>query len=258
MTTATNTDWDKGFDDSASSEPNFSFDTSNTSKDDLGGNTIALPGWYHFEVTDVKAEMATVKKKGGEATPHVLFVLSVLNSVNGQAPQGSLHFHRCYVAARGGGEATEAGVNMNLRFLYGLGVLVESDTLKNQNGTPALVDAVTKEPNVTWETFKRCRERQFIARVIKSDPTYNKKGDPTSGVKYDGRWEIPGNQSFRPDDPQVADIEKDGEALQLAGYDPAKCGKIAGTQTGGTAPAASNGAKSAPNKATAGPDLSDL
>lgn len=260
MTTATNTDWDKGFDDSASSEPNFSFDTSNTSKDDLGGsNIVEKPGWYHFEVTDVKADMATVGKKGGDKSPHVLFTLQVLNSIPGQAVAGAMYFHRCYVAAKGGkGEAAEGAVNSNLRFLHGLGAVVESDTLKKEDGSPVIVDAVTKEPNVTWETFKRCKEKQLIARVVLGEPTYNKPGDPASGVKYEGRYEIPFGRSFRPDDPQVADVEKDGEALKLAGYDPSKCGKLAGTQTGGTAPAASNGAKSAPNKATAGPDLSDL
>lgn len=254
--------WDSGFDDEASNEPNFSFDTSNTSKDDLGGsNIVEKPGWYHFEVTDVKAEMATVGKKGGEKSPHVLFTLSVLNSIPGQAAAGAMYFHRCYVAAKGGkGEAAEGAVNSNLRFLYGLGALVESDTQKKEDGTPVLVDAVTKEPNVTWETFKRCKERQLIARVVLGEPQFNKPNDPASGVKYEGRYEIPFGRTFRPDDPQVADVEKDGEALKLAGYDPAKCGKLAGVQAAaGAAPANGSGKKSAPaNKSTAGPDLSDL
>lgn len=240
---------------SSSAADDVSFDTSGYTAGDLGGgNLVNKEGWYHFEVTDVVEDLEVVNKQGGQKSPSFRFDCTVLCNVNGQSPAGAVLFHRCYVGAKGGGSAAEGAVKSFLRFLRGLGSVEESKELKNEAGEPIMVDEITKQPKITAQAFLRCKGRQFIARVKKEE----------SEGKYDDKFTIPYGNTYSPLDPDVADILKDADALRLAGYDPAKCGKVTGQPLSGAKPAghgngAAKGAAAKPqNVTTAGPDLDDL
>lgn len=268
-------DWGSTPYEGDSAEPNFSLDTSELSVDDLSRNNfVDKVGWYHLEVTDMTYE-GPVSKKGAEQTPHVRVHLTVLHTVVDaktgrpiQSPAGSLHFHRCYVGQKGGGDAKEGSVKSNSSFLYAAKSLVPSATLMHDDGTAKLVDAATGKPNVTWDTFVRCRGRQIVGKISMQQGELkdkNPKADP-SGPRYPDKYEL--RSFYSPDDPNAADIEKDAEALKLAGYDLSKCGKVSGQPLQGSKSSGANGngngngAQSAgpkpQNVTTAGPDLDDL
>lgn len=248
---ATGADWDSGFSEDGSAEQGFSFDTSGYSASDLGSSTVAKEGWYHFEVADVVPELETVSKKGSQKSPAVRFDLNVLHTAPGQSPAGATHFHRVYVGGKGGAAAEEGAIKMGLRFLLGLYGQVEGAEKMSVvdevdiNGKPTLVDAETGKPTIDLSTFRRAKGRQLIARIVYQPPNHEKG--------FSEKWEIPFGRTFRPIDPDVADVAKDPEALAIVGIDPAKCGKPPGRS-----PAGKSAAKASANLATAGPDLSDL
>lgn len=182
----------------------FELDGQGVSGEDLGGaGSIKQEGWYHFEVTDVVAELETVGKKGAEKSPAVRMDLTVLESVNGQAPAGAKHWQRLYVGAKGGGPAAEGSRNNVLRFGLGIGILKEVD---GGAGEKAIVDAVTGSSKINMETLRRAKGKQCVGKI-----------ELTKDDKYGDKYEIQFARVYAVDDPSVAGVSKNLAALQMIG-----------------------------------------
>jgi hypothetical protein len=191
-----------GWEETAPSEDDFVLSGEGVSEDSLGGSALNQEGWYHFEVADVVPELETLSKSGKDKSPAVCFHLTVLKGVEGQAPQGSKHFHRVYVAGKGGAAVADGARNSAFRFGIGLGLLREIEI----NGEKSIVDAKTNLPAITIGTWKRAKGFQLVAKIAKE-----------TDEKYGDRFQIPFGRVYRPDDPQVKDVAKDDEAWTLAG-----------------------------------------
>lgn len=234
------TDWDTA---EATTDPDaFAFDGDGMSSDDLGSDDVKLGGWYHLECVDVVPDLGTVNKQGKPKSPSIRFDLVVLQSVDGQSAQGSRHFHRIWVGAPGGGPAAEGSRNSAFRFGLSLGLLREIE----RDGRKAIVDAATGSTRITLNTWMRAKGMQMVAELkVQKDE------------KYGDKIEIPFGRVHQVDDPEVAKVPKNAQALRLIG-------KGAAPANGTSAPTASKPA-SAPASApaaqpttTAADDFSDL
>lgn len=206
-------------------DDDYVFDGSGRSEADLGSSFVNKEGWYHFEVADVVRELERVSERGQAKSPAMRFDLVSLHDVAGQSPSGSRHFHRIYVGSKDGGPPAEGSLKSALRFGVGLGILREVEI----DGQPAIVDAQTGSPQIRVSTWERAKGMQLVARI--------EKRQEQEGSKYGPSYEIPFARVYQPDDPQVADVPKNLEALALIGK----------------APAAKNGAAQQPAKAPAKP-----
>lgn len=232
-------------------EQDFELDTEGVSADDLSGKGEAVEkeGWYHFEVADVKPELGTVNDKGKEQTPSINFHLMVLESVKDQSPAGSRAYHRIYLASSGGHPIKDGSRNSALRFGLGLGLLAAIPSDKEE-GQEKIVDKATGSTRIPSSVWLRAKGMQFIAKI--------KYNPPEEGSKYTkGKYEIPFGRCYQVDDPQVADIPKNAEALAILG----KGGSNGPAPTKATSkPTAAASAPKAAAPATVSPDddLSDL
>ncbi|HWA99357.1 MAG TPA: hypothetical protein VG713_12730 [Pirellulales bacterium] len=232
-------------------QADYTMDTGEYTRDDLGGGgeTVDKEGTYHFEITDVVKELDTTSTNGKDKSPCLRFDMLVLETVKGQSPAGSRHFHRVYVAGKGGTTISEGAKKNALRFGLGLGLLAEI----TKDDRTIIVDKLTGLPKIPLSLWDRAKGMQCIAK-IKLD-----KGDG----KYDPKHEIPFSRVYQVNDPAVADVPKNAEALAMLGG-----GTGAGAESGSQAKAKtqSNGdagakQKTAPAKQTVPPaddDLSDL
>jgi len=187
------------------SNQDFELDGGGVGSEDLGGaGSIKQEGWYHFEVTDVVAELETVGKKGGEKSPSVRLDLTVLETVKGQAAAGAKHYHRLYVGAKGGGPAADGSRNNVLRFGLGLGLLKEVET----DGRHSIVDAVSGSASINMATLLRAKGMQCCAKIeLQKDDT----------GKYGDKYEIPFSRVYTVDHPEVAKVAKNKAALAMIG-----------------------------------------
>lgn len=184
-------------------QADFSLDGEGFSRDDLGpgGETIDKEGWYHLEVTDVKPDLEVVNNKGGDKSPSICFHLLALQTVQGQSPAGSRHYHRIYVGAKGGAPPSDGAVKSALRFGLGLGLIAEIE----KDGRPVMVDKSTGLTKMPVSMWLRAKGMQFVAKV----------GFKPAEGKFPAGYEIPFGRCYQVDDPQVADTPKNKEALVM-------------------------------------------
>lgn len=186
----------------------FRFDSADFDTDEMGGGEIIdKEGWYHLEVADVKPELAPLDDRGNPRTPSIRFDLLVLHSAPKQSPAGSRHFHRIYMGTKGGGVAKDASKEAAIMFGLGVGILNK----QKLNGKHVAVDAATGSTMLNVATFLRAKGKQCVAKIS------FKKGDD----KYKDAYEIKFGRTYRLDDPAVADVPKNAEALAMAGKLPA-------------------------------------
>lgn len=195
------TDWET----TTVNEDEFVFDGSGKSESDLGSSFVNKEGWYHFEIADVVRELDRVSERGQPKSPAMRFELIVLHDVDGQSAKGSRHYHRIYVGDKDGGPPKEGSLKSALRFGCGLGILREVEI----DGQPAIVDAATGSPKIKISTWEQAKGMQVIARI--------EKRQEQEGSKYGPSFEIPYARVYQVDDPQVADVPKNKEALALLG-----------------------------------------
>lgn len=191
-------------------EPNFEFDADGFSSEDLGGGSVDKEGYYHFDISDVKNELETLSNKGNERSPCVAFTMTVLESVAGQSPAGSKHWHRVYMAAKGGAPASEGAIKNALRFGMGLGLLKEVE----KDGRKCIVDAATGSTKITPATWANAKGKQCVAKVVHK---------AAEGGFPEG-YEIPFSRVYQVDDPAVKDVPKNRDALALIGKTSAAAG----------------------------------
>lgn len=193
-------------------EPDYSFDSSEHTKDDLygGGEMVAVEGWYHFEVSDVKPDLDLFKSNGEPKTPCVVFSLTVLESVEGQSPAGSRLFHRVYLAAAGGGAPAEGTIKSGLLFAVGLGLMEFRDV----DGREVAFDLKSGKSRLDWKRYLDAKSSQIVAHV-----QWSKEEE---GSKYKKKLEIPFGRCYQPDDPNVPpNVSLNADALALIGKSPA-------------------------------------
>lgn len=179
----------------------FELDGSEFSGDDLGGGgTVDKEGWYHFEVAEVTPELNTLSDGGKEKSPAIRFNMSVLAGPQGGSPVRSMHFHRIYLAGKGGAPAAEGAKKSALRFGLGLGLIREVE----HQGKRYLVDTETNQPKITRATWDRAKGRQCVAKVVCEHDE-----------KYGDRFQIPFGRVYHPDAPEVTSCPKDEESVKL-------------------------------------------
>lgn len=228
----------------APNEDDFEMSGEGVSTEDLNkfGERVDKPGWYHWEVADVKKDLRYVNDKGNKQAPYVRFDLVVLCADKpGQSPVGARHSHKIYLGGSGGGPPADGSRDSAIRFGIGLGLLKEVDG--------SIVDVATGLPTWKPSLWDKAKEMQIVSNLVK------KAGDERFGDSF----EIPFGRVYQVDDPHVADIKKDVNAMKLIG-------KASAASTTKAAPAKSAG-KAAASKPAAAPtgaasgggiDLSDL
>ena len=183
---------------------NFSFSGSGVSGKEVeqgGQGLVDKEGWYHFAVHATKDILETLTAQGQPKSPAIRFDMLVLQDVEGQSPAGSKLFHKVYVAGAGGADPSEGSRENMFRFLLGMGLLRSVE----DEGGQSLVDAETGKADFDLSLFHRAKGRQCIAQI---------KHKPASGKFREG-WEIPFNRVFQVDDPRVAEVPKNEEALAM-------------------------------------------
>lgn len=193
-----------------------SFDTEGVDVDSLtSGGSVAAPGRYHFEVTDIKVEDGQPYEDESSGvqrykkTPAIVFYMTVLPAEYGteaeKAQRGKIHFHRVYVRKLTRGEdgsdtpdelgpPSEGALKSILRFALGLGIISDTDIGRSD----------TKIPWSRAENAQCCGE-------LKKEKLTNKQKE--RGLKE--RLQINYGEVYQPDDERVADWPKDEEALAL-------------------------------------------
>lgn len=235
---------DGGWDDGAAGgvAAEYELDGSAYSGDDLGGgDTVDKEGYYHFEISDVKLELDTLSSQGDEKSPGVCFHMLVLETSPKQSPIGARHFHRLYVAGAGGKPPADGSVKSALRFGLGLGLLAEK---VNDDGTSVIVDKATGSTRIPSSVWMRAKGLQCIAKI---------KFEKGTG-KFGDKYTIPFGRVYQVDDPSMADVPKNKEAMAMLG-------KTAPAKTAGGGPAtggAGQQAKAPPARNPADDDLSGV
>ncbi len=183
----------------------FDLDTEGVDPDKVKSTlNVDKPGKYHFEIANAKNESFDfVNTNGDAASPHILCVCVVLQSVAGQSPAGSLLFHRIYLAGKTPQDATPDWIRESAtNFLTGVG------RLKKQG--EKFIDPATGTTKIDLKTLaERLTHKQFIgnAKLEKSD-------DPKYPDKVEFKF---GRGAFPIDAAEVADVPKNPAALELIG-----------------------------------------
>lgn len=168
------------------------------------GGLVETEGWYHFEVSDVKAHLESIKEDGSENTPNILFTLTVLHSLKGQSPANSRLFHRVYVGSKGGGAPADGSIKSMIVFGCGLGLLKQVE----RDGRKVAVDAQTGQPKLSVAMWLRAKGLQCVGKVEKEE---DKSG------QYKPRFVLPFGRVYQPNDDRVAHVAKNTDALKLIG-----------------------------------------
>lgn len=172
-----------------------------------GGDLVNKPGRYHFEVTDVVADLDTVNSRSGKAkSPSIRFDLLCLHTVDGQSPAGSRMFHRIYVGASGGGPPKEGAIKSALRFAIGLGLAREEEI----EGVKRVICNLTNTTRFPVAAWIKAKGRHFLANVAEEKQDEQSTGEP--------RLAIPFGRCYTPYDERVSDWPKNEDLLLAAGY----------------------------------------
>jgi hypothetical protein len=187
----------------------YEMDAGNVNADELGGggDMVNKIGNYHFEVSDVVADLDTVNSRSGKAkSPSIRFDLLVLHSVDKQSPAGSRMFHRIYVGAAGGGPPKEGAIKSALRFAIGLGLAREEEI----EGVKRVVCNATNTTRFPLTAWLAAKGKHLMAKVIEEKQDEHSSGEP--------RFVIPFGRCYQPSDELVADWPKNVDLLVAAGY----------------------------------------
>jgi hypothetical protein len=176
----------------------------NSDELDSGGELVDREGAYHFEITDVKPELDTVREDGNDNTPNILFTLTVLETVKGQSPAGSRLWHRIYVGSKGGGPPADGSIKSMIVFGKGLRLLKDIE----HNGKKIAVDAQSGQPKLSLALWMRAKGLQCIGNV--------KKEEDKTG-QYKTRYGLPFGRIYHPHDERIAHVAKNADALKMLG-----------------------------------------
>lgn len=187
----------------------YDMDAGNVDAGELGGggDIVNKAGKYHFEVTDVVADLDTVNIKSGKAkSPSIRFDLLCLHTVEGQSPAGSRMFHRVYVGSAGGGPPKEGAIKSALRFAIGLGLAREEEI----EGVKRVVCNHTNTTRFPLQAWLAAKGRHVMAAVAEEKQDEQSTGDP--------RFAIPFGRCYQPTDERVHDWPKNLDLLAAGGY----------------------------------------
>lgn len=230
-----------GWETQAPNEDAFAVDGSQFSGEDLGGGgNVDKEGYYHFEIADVVNELDAVSEKGKAKAPAVRFDLLVLHSVPNQSPSGCRHFHRIYLGTNEGGPPAAGSQKSALRFGLGLGILREVE----KDGKKSIVDAKTGSSRITLGTWHEAKGRQCIGKIVFK---------PAEG-QYQASYELPFGRVCQVDDPSVAGVPKNRDALAMIG----KASASVPVGNGALPPVSAQQQQPATSATAGGLDLSDL
>lgn len=236
-------DWGQSVSD-ANEEGLFEMSTEDVDETDVGNIVkVSKVGFYHFEIEKAKEEFETLKKDGNLHTPQISLLCRVLASKPELSPVGSVCWHRIFVAGSGGGPIAKGSITAATNFLFGVGVLREV-VVKNRDGEETerkYVDPDTATENAPLGTYKinvptlaeRLQGLQFVGEV---------KFSESDDQRYDDKYEFPfGRGCFRVDDPAVADVPMNADALAVRKPYPAGERESGGGDGGnGAAPQSTN------------------
>lgn len=174
----------------------FDLDTGDIDEESLytGGGGVNKDGKYHVMCIDVANDT-----KDGKL-PCVKVVLQVLAGTE-RDQVDKKHTHWLYLAKWADDAKTQPGPLMDsqrkglARFARAFHVLTEADM---------------GNPNARIN-FNRFRDMQAVVEIKKGD---DRESD---GKTYSGRFEIPWNNAWPVNHPDVADVPKDAESLALMG-----------------------------------------
>lgn len=229
----------------------YEMDAGNVDAGELGGggDLVNKPGRYHFEVTDVVADLDTVNSRSGKAkSPSIRFDLLVLHTVEGQSPAGSRMFHRIYVGASGGGPPKEGAIKSALRFAIGLGLAHEEEI----EGVKRVICNHTNTTRFPLPAWLGAKGKHFMAAVAEEKQQDDQAGEP--------RLVIPFGRCYQPNDERVSDWPKNVDLLTAAGYKinpPAKAQEQS-QQKATPKQQSQQKAPSQPQTTAGGVDISDL
>ncbi len=218
----------------------WSMDGSEYSQEDLGGSWVKMPGSYHFEIYDVKRDLAATNKDGKDKSPSIVFCMGVVHGVEGQSPFGAKFNHSIYLGAAGGGPPKEGSKKSALRFGIALGLLKEITV----DGRSMIVDAATGQPKITLETWDRAKHEQIIGKIeFRAKDPKDAKSIDKHDFAYDGVFHVL--------DPAVRSVPKSYELVELKyGKEAADiaCGRAPGSPPPPPAsPPAANGTSQPPS-----------
>lgn len=159
-------------------------------------------GKYHLEIADAKNRFETMSDNGNPRRPDILCTCRVLNTVKGQSPEGSVYYHQIQLGGKGGGAPEKWQKESTVNFLHGIGLLKKVDG--------KFIDPETGTTAINVKTLaKRLQGIQFIGHIKR-----NKSNDE----RYDDKFELLfGRGAFQVNDPAVANVPKNADALALIG-----------------------------------------
>lgn len=236
-------------------DPVYEMDGSGVGQGDLGsgGEQVNKDGTYHLECTDVKEELDTLNNQGKPKSPCIVFHLQVQESVKGQSPAGSRHFHRIYVAGSGGGPLSDGARNSAFRFGLGLGLLEEIEI----DGRPNIKVKGANNTRIPLSVWHKAKGMQLVAKIEQETKEAEDEQGNKKRVKGD-RWQIPFGRVYQVDDPYVSEVPKNKEALAAIGKSGAAGAASGATGGNGNGSANKAPAKPAPQPVPADDDISDL
>lgn len=196
--------------DTQAIDENFEFSSEDTTESDLQtSGMVDQPGGYHFEVEKVEQHLKLITDDGKEQTPHVLITCKVLQTTPGQSPEGSVLFHRIYVAQKDGSPPKKGSVDAMQRFAYGLGLMQWAEVQRGESRVRKLCSTATGKPSLKISEFSDAVGLQFVAVV---------KREKSNDARYDDRFVIPMGRACRPSAAEVQHIPKNKQKLIEGGY----------------------------------------
>lgn len=194
-------------------DADFGLDGGNYSPTDLeGGGSVKKPGFYHFEITEVKPDLNHIAPAGSKypyKKPSICFVCSVLAGPKDGSPVGAKAYHRIYLRnVSEDGELlppAEGAVKAAMRFGLGVGLLAAKQV--EGEDREIVVVKETGSTNITPKVWEKAFGRQFIGEI---------EHRPADG-NYKERWEFAYAGWHACDDPKYADVPCDEGALAAIG-----------------------------------------
>lgn len=194
---------ESGFDD---------FDAGDVDADDVGSGRVEVTnaGFYHFELdAKSKPECYRDNDMNKPCCPHILVTCTVLES-NEHASSGAVHFHQVILGGKGGGPIETNAKRSTLNFLVGCGILKKAGDL--------IIDPETNSPKINSATLeKRLKGIQIIGKLEMDKPQPGSQYGPRPRFNF-------GRGAFQVDDPAVAHVKKNLDALKAIGKAPAPNG----------------------------------
>lgn len=179
-------------------------------------------GSYHLEITNVKVRFELDDKNNNK---NMLCTCRVLHSAPNQCAEGSIYYHEIMFSGKGGSPPEGWMKDSMLSFLYGVGIMKKEGK--------KYIDPETGTPKLNWKTLpERLKNLQFVGDI---------KREPSKDDKYDDRFRLKfGKGAFPVTAPEVSNVPKHGESLELLGLSRSEAEKIGGVfekKNGSTAPA---------------------